>query len=135
MDAIRKYLGPGIHCRAQVCELEAEAGRLSGARLNTGPPLAVESAAAQAATELTLRLPRPGRYRFTARMQVQGKPATLKVQLGPNDARTWTVSPTRGLQDVQMAEPFALAPGQHTLALTQIPAGVRVDKLLVERLP
>jgi unsaturated chondroitin disaccharide hydrolase len=135
LDAIRKYLGPGVHCRATRCELEAEAGHLSGARLDTGPPLAVASTAGQAVTELTVRLPRAGRFRFSARLDVPGKPATLGVRFGSRDQRTWTVSPTRGFQDVHMAEEIALGTGAHTLAVTGIPAGVRVDKLVLERLP
>jgi len=57
------------------------------------------------------------------------------VQLGSSDARTWTVSPTRGFQDVPMAEPFDLPAGPHTLAVRELRPGVRLDRLLLERLP
>ncbi len=136
LDAIHKYLGAGIHCRAPVCELEAEAGRLTGGRITTTAPLALETApnASAASTELMVRLPQAGRYRFKARMAVEGRPARFRVRLGDSN-RTWTVSATRGFQDVTMADEFDLAAGARILSITEIPAGVRLDKLLLERRP
>jgi unsaturated chondroitin disaccharide hydrolase len=137
LDAIHKYLGAGIHCRAPVCELEAEAGRLTGGRITDTAPLALETApnASAASTELTVRLPQAGRYRLKAKLAFKDGPVSLRVHFGPDSTRTWTVSAARDFREIAMAEIFDLPAGLHILAVGQIPAGVRLDKLLLERQP
>jgi unsaturated chondroitin disaccharide hydrolase len=137
LDAIRKYLGPGIHCRGPACELEAEAGALTGLSVLEGPPLAIARPAMDGPgpggrAVYRVRTPRGGRYRLQLRLEATA-PSTLSVDVGPRQAlvRRWSPGATRGFEPREVPGEIALAPGAHEIAIGEVTAGVRVDKVIL----
>jgi unsaturated chondroitin disaccharide hydrolase len=136
LDAIRKYLGPGIHCRGPACEIEAEAGALAGLSVLEGPPLAVARAATDSAgtggrAVYHVRTPRGGRHRLELRLEAAAA-STLSVEVGHQAlVRRWSPGATKGFEPRQVPGEIALAPGAHEIALGELGPGVRVDKVIL----
>jgi unsaturated chondroitin disaccharide hydrolase len=132
LDAIRKYLGPGIHCRGPACELEAESGALAGLSVLEGPPPAIARTGAGAGGRAVYRVrsPRGGRYRLELQLEATAA-STLSVDVGGQTAlvRGWSPGATRGFELRKLPGEIALTPGAHEITLAELGPGLHVDKL------